>query len=463
MQLYRTPAGSEQPVTDGSLVRRIRLGDTVAFERVFRDHYGNLCDFVDGYVRSRSESEEIVQDLFFALWLRRADWKVTSTLRAYFFAVARSRALGWRRRDALERGVDADSLVEALHTGRLGPEYNSDATDEARRLHDAIAALPERARLAVRLRWLERMRYPEIVEAMGISLKGVEKLVTSALRAVRPALDPSGQHDTANVSGGVSDKSLDRYLAGEASTTERSEVEAWLAADLVRAKAAELLRGDLTGLWDVDHAWRRINERIVEYAAAGKPEPHTDTRPWTRSPAVQMAAVAVVLLAIALAAVSLNRARSADTRDTTIWTTAQTSQGEHFRLELGDGSTAFLGPSTTLQYSMAGTRATRLTGAAIFNVVHNPTRPFVVHARNVMARVLGTEFVVRADPRDQVVFVGVISGTVRVTSVGEVNGVTLSTREVARVSGDGATTVEHHVDPAHVSAWVTGRSPKKSR
>ncbi len=80
-----------------------------------------------------------------------------------------------------------------------------------------------------------------------------------------------------------------------------------------------------------------------------------------------------------------------------------------------------------------------------------------------MARVLGTEFVVRADPRDQVVFVGVISGTVRVTSVGEVNGVTLSTREVARVSGDGATTVEHHVDPAHVSAWVTERSPKKSR
>jgi RNA polymerase sigma-70 factor (ECF subfamily) len=187
-----TPSTPQQAMTDSTLLRRIRLGDTAAFESVFRDHYGNLCDFVDGYVRSRSDAEQIVEDLFYALWLRRAEWRPASTVRAALFAAAHNRAMHWRRRSALERGVDADSLGEVLHTHRLDPGHGVDPTDEAKRLHMAIAALPERARLAVRLRWLERMQYPEIAEAMGVSVKGVQKLVNSALHAVRAALDRPG-------------------------------------------------------------------------------------------------------------------------------------------------------------------------------------------------------------------------------------------------------------------------------
>lgn len=194
MEVPRTPVKPGQSISDNTLLRRIRLGDTAAFEGVFREHYGNLCDFVDGYVRSRTDSEQIVEDLFYAFWLRRADWRATTTVRAALFASAHNRALGWRRRSALERGVDADSLGEVLHTHRLDPGHGADATEEARRLHVAIASLPERARLAVRLRWLERMQYAEIAEAMGVSVKGVEKLVTSALHALRGALDPHSSH-----------------------------------------------------------------------------------------------------------------------------------------------------------------------------------------------------------------------------------------------------------------------------
>jgi RNA polymerase sigma-19 factor, ECF subfamily len=188
------PAKSDSSQTDKLLLRRIRLGDTSAFESVFREHYGNLCDFVDGYVRSRTEAEEIVDDLFYALWLRRAQWRPTTTVRASLFAGAHNRALSYRRRSALERGIDADTLGEVLHTHRLDPGHGADVSDEARRLHSAIAALPERARLAVRLRWLERMQYQEIAEAMDIPVKGVQKLVNSALHALRSALEPHAEH-----------------------------------------------------------------------------------------------------------------------------------------------------------------------------------------------------------------------------------------------------------------------------
>ena len=42
----------------------IRRGDIRAFEQLFRELHAPLCEVVDGYVRSQSIAEELVQDLF---------------------------------------------------------------------------------------------------------------------------------------------------------------------------------------------------------------------------------------------------------------------------------------------------------------------------------------------------------------------------------------------------------------
>ncbi|MGH7619470.1 MAG: hypothetical protein ACREPM_19815 [Gemmatimonadaceae bacterium] len=54
-----------------SLVQRIRGGDIAAFEQLFRELHAPLAEVVDSYVRSQSVAEEIVQDLFFVVWMKR--------------------------------------------------------------------------------------------------------------------------------------------------------------------------------------------------------------------------------------------------------------------------------------------------------------------------------------------------------------------------------------------------------
>src|SRR4051812_22611481 len=94
------------PSDDESLAvlpRRIRNGDIGAFEELFRAMHAPLCEVVDSYVGSQAIAEEIVQDLFLLLWVKRNEFPAASSLRAYLFTSARNRALHHLRHRAVTR------------------------------------------------------------------------------------------------------------------------------------------------------------------------------------------------------------------------------------------------------------------------------------------------------------------------------------------------------------------------
>jgi RNA polymerase sigma-70 factor (ECF subfamily) len=59
--------------------------------------------------------------------------------------------------------------------------------DRNQLLASAFEALPERQRQVMRLRWTEELSYAEIAEAVGISVKGVEKHLSRGLAALKSA------------------------------------------------------------------------------------------------------------------------------------------------------------------------------------------------------------------------------------------------------------------------------------
>ncbi len=84
---------------------------------------------------------------------------------------------------------------------------------------------------------------------------------------------------------------------------------------------------------------------------------------------------------------------------------------------LKDGSSVHLFPSSSLEISPDFDKADRkvwLKGEAIFEVTKDANRPFLVHADEVVTRVLGTEFRVRALENDERVMVSVSAGKVSV-------------------------------------------------
>ena len=189
--------GRPDPLAElGDVVARVRDGDERAFEALFRAYYGALCGFAVRYVRTSAVAEELVQDLFTALWARRATWEVrggSGSVRAYLFAAVRNRALNVRTRRAVERDWEQDEAladVRALHPTPVAADAALEAAELHGRLASAIESLPERCRLVMQLRWRDQLSYAEIAEVMGISTKGVENQLSRGLKALRDRLAP---------------------------------------------------------------------------------------------------------------------------------------------------------------------------------------------------------------------------------------------------------------------------------
>ena len=171
------------------LLHRIRSGDEHAFEHLFHAEHAGLCSFADRMLSSPHLAEEVVQSVFLRLWTSRRTLPALGSVRAYLYKATRNAALDHLKHAALEDQWAAATAAEGDQAGSE-PEVEALATERERSdaLFRAIELLSPRARQAVVLRWLRGMTYPEVADALGISVKGVEIHVTRALRALRGSL-----------------------------------------------------------------------------------------------------------------------------------------------------------------------------------------------------------------------------------------------------------------------------------
>lgn len=102
---------------------------------------------------------------------------------------------------------------------------------------------------------------------------------------------------------------------------------------------------------------------------------------------------------------------------------------------LSDGSSIFLSPQSKISYAKTFNadkkREVYLSGEAFFEVAKNPNKPFFVFANELVTKVLGTSFNIKAFPKDKNVEVKVRTGKVMVAVAPKISSQeSISTREV---------------------------------
>ena len=180
--------GSRPAADDLDLVARIARGDRGAFETVFREHYAPLVRFAQAMLRSREASEDIVQDVLLNLWRQRESLRVDDSQRAYLYRGVRNRALNSMRNDRVRREAVPFLARETPDTPTGEAEVLESELETAARA--AIAELPPRCREIFELSRFKGLRYTEIAESLGISVKTVETQMGRALKSLRERLAP---------------------------------------------------------------------------------------------------------------------------------------------------------------------------------------------------------------------------------------------------------------------------------
>jgi transmembrane sensor len=195
-----------------------------------------------------------------------------------------------------------------------------------------------------------------------------------------------------------------RLDSGAASASDQHAFEAWLRQDPRHRRAME----ELSKVWE---------------ALDGVAEPRRGDKVATFTPAAELAAahgwhfwgiaVAATIAMVVAGAAWLQKGSETQTLATAV--------GQHRTVTLADGSIVTLNTNTILETDL--TRRVRQIylrkGEAHFQVAHDRSRPFLVHAGDALVRAVGTEFEVHLRS-DQHVDVVVNEGRVEVQAAGPV-------------------------------------------
>ena len=173
----------------------------IEFTRVYLDIYKDLCLLSLRYVHSESVAEDIVQDAFCRVLVRRPEvfrYEDGSQIRAYMWRVVRNASIDWFRRNSgksyslEERMMDAELslLVDELVAKESYGSYDFERASET--IGGVIDALPPRAREVYSLRREKGLSNKDVARQLGVTVKAVEKQMTLALKRLKRAFQDEG-------------------------------------------------------------------------------------------------------------------------------------------------------------------------------------------------------------------------------------------------------------------------------
>jgi RNA polymerase sigma-70 factor (ECF subfamily) len=140
-----------------------------------------LLRYLLGSSLAVSDSEDIIQETFLALFQHLQRGKSRHNLRGWLFRVAHNLALKKRQRFRLAVAVE-DSLIDP----GPNPEDRFVTSQTQERLTAVLQALPEQHRRCLYLR-AEGLRYREIAEVLDISLGAVSLYLERSLAHIARA------------------------------------------------------------------------------------------------------------------------------------------------------------------------------------------------------------------------------------------------------------------------------------
>jgi len=148
-----------------------RLDD---LERLYRERYPYFVQVARAVVGNEATANDAVQDAFAQVIRKRSSFRGDGPLEAWVWRAVLNAALAARRRDGVSSPFE------------LAPEpATSDPPDEDEEIRAGIAALPERQRLAVFLRYYADLDYEAIATALGVKIGTVSATLGAAHAALR--------------------------------------------------------------------------------------------------------------------------------------------------------------------------------------------------------------------------------------------------------------------------------------
>ena len=187
----REPPSAEQRAIEVALLGRVRDGDASALSDLYARFGGPLYSLAYQIVRDAGAAEDIVQEVFMAVWRSAGRFDPTKGSPAgWLFSLARHKSIDLLRREttARSRSVDVDLTLEPAAEDVEQEAWLGIRRD--RTLH-RLEALPAAQREAVELAFFGGLTHVEVAERLGIPLGTAKTRIRTGLLRLRDLLGDS--------------------------------------------------------------------------------------------------------------------------------------------------------------------------------------------------------------------------------------------------------------------------------
>jgi len=171
---------------DRQIFDAIKRNDNVAYEKVFRAYYRSMTSYAFRFLGNLPDSESVVQDVFLRLWQNRMEISITSSLQNYLFKSVKNHCVNFLDHERIKtryQNIVIQNEADRSDYGEFFPEL-----DLMKRIESAIEALPPKRQEIFRMAREQGLKYREIADRLGLSVKTVETQMTMALKQLRIAL-----------------------------------------------------------------------------------------------------------------------------------------------------------------------------------------------------------------------------------------------------------------------------------
>ncbi len=173
--------------------RRYLDGDETGFIEIVRDYKDGLIFYLDSFVRDLSIAEELAEDTFVRLGIRKPHFSERSSFRTWLYAIGRNIALDYLRKRAKDAAVPLDDVGELADPAL--PESAYIREERKLRIHRAMQTLKSEYRQVLWLRYFEGFSAKETGRIMRKSPHNIETLTYRARQALKAELLREGFHD----------------------------------------------------------------------------------------------------------------------------------------------------------------------------------------------------------------------------------------------------------------------------
>lgn len=167
-----------------NLIDRAQAGEAMAFERLAARHAAPLWRCALALGRDAHWAEDLAQETLVEAWRSLPRFDGRCRFSTWLYGILRHRFLKGRRNQNIVRLAASDALGQEPCTACL-PDHSAEMSEDARRVRQAVASLPEEHRQVVELRFFAGASLDDIAAALDCPLGTVKSRLHYALEKLR--------------------------------------------------------------------------------------------------------------------------------------------------------------------------------------------------------------------------------------------------------------------------------------